>query len=143
MKLYELTYLVSTELKNEEVEKTASEIDTFLQQEGAIIMKSGVAMPKTLGYQIKRQGSAFILSLDFNSEPETAKKLEETMRKNPRVIRFLVIAKRPARVKKIREREEKKVMKEVEIPVGEKFKKSEKKVELKDIEEKLEEILSE
>jgi len=145
MKCYQLTYLISPELKTEEAEGLALEIISFLQKEEVSVTRTENPRPKTLSFQIKKQESAFQAGLEFCSTPEKIAVLEEKIKKDPRILRYIIIIKEPARKK----REERifptvKPTEEIkkESPIEE-SKKTEKKVELKDIEEKLEEILKE
>lgn len=146
MKSYELTYIISPELKTEEAEGFASEISAFLQKEGGLITKSENPSPRSLSYQIRKQGGGFQTSLEFSFIPEKLKILEEKIKKDARILRYLLIIKRPPKKEKKGRRRE--IMKEEEssfdkIPADKPKVKTEKKVELKDIEEKLEEILKE
>jgi len=141
MKSYELTYIISPELKTEEAEGLALEIISLIQKEGGIITKSDNPIPRTLSYQIKKQGSGFQVSLEFNLLPEKLNVLGEKIKKDSRVLRYLIVIKKPLQ-EKLRERIRVAAIK-TEEPKEEKIKKTEKKVELKDIEEKLEEILKE
>ncbi len=144
MKQYELTYLISPELKTEEIGGLTSEISVFLQKEGGSVIKAGNPNPKTLSYQIKKQGTAFQVSLEFYSTPEGLKTFEEKIKKDSRILRYLIIIKKPPK----KEREERKIKTDIIKEEKPSFAKAsegkvEKKVELKDIEEKLEEILKE
>ena len=149
MKTYELNYIISPELKIEEAEGLTSEISAFLQKEGGIVIKAEGPNPKTLGYQIKKQGTGFQVSLEFNFEPEKINTLEEKIRKDLRILRYLLLVKEPPRKEK-NKRRGKTEEKPSAVKIEEKSSstkvfesKPEKKVELKDIEEKLEEILKE
>ena len=141
MKTYELTYIISPELKIEEAEGVASEISAFLQKEGGVVIKAENPNPKTLGYQIKKQGTGFQVSLEFNLEPEKVNALEEKIRKDSRILRFMLLVKEQTRKEKSKRRM--KIIEEKPSPIKTSESKTEKKVELKDIEEKLEEILKE
>ncbi len=155
MKNYELTYLISPELKTEEAERFSLEISAFLQKEEGSVIKTENPKPKTLSYQIKKQGAAFQTSLEFCSTPEGLKTLEEKIKKESKILRYLIVVKKPPQ----RERRKKTISmtkpsrildkvgtESVEIKIEsstEKPRKTEKKAELKDIEEKLEKILKE
>jgi len=151
MKSYQLTYLISPELKTEEAEGLALEIINFLQKEEVSVIKIENPKPKTLSFQIKKQESAFQAGLEFCSTPEKLKIIEEKIKKDPRILRYLIVIKEPPKKKR-----EEKIFSTIKPSINsreikeEKFfsaknsdNKTEKKVELKDIEEKLEEILKE
>jgi len=95
MRTYELIYLISSELKAEEAGTLVSEINALLQEEGATITRAENPVPKTLSYQIKKQGTAFQASVEFSLLPEKIKTVEDKIRKNQRIIRYLLIFKKP------------------------------------------------
>ena len=142
MKIYELVYLISPQLETEETKMLASEINAFLQKEGGIVIKDENPSPKTLSYQIKNQGAAFQAIVEFSLDPEKLGVVEEKIRKEPRVLRYLIVIKKPLKEKQ-RGRKITKTLKEKPSFTKTTEDKAEKKVELKDIEEKLEEILKE
>ena len=138
MKYYELTYLISSELKEEEIKKIVEEINSFLQKEGGIIQQSISPLLKILSYPIKKQKEAYFVTLDFNfAQTEKLKDLEKELKDRSGILRFSIIAKKTE--DKLTER----VVAERKIkprPIPEN---TEEKVELKDIDKKLEEILGE
>jgi len=146
MKSYELTYIISSEITAEDAELESKNIETFIQKKEGTILKSEKPSPRTLSYLIKKQSSGFMGILEFQLEPEHINELKEKIQKNNRIIRHMLIIKKPAKIQKER-RIRKKPLATVEIsPIiktKEKIEKTNKKVELKEIEEKLEEILSE
>ncbi|MBU2539609.1 30S ribosomal protein S6 [Patescibacteria group bacterium] len=147
MKNYELSYLISPELNTEESEKLASEIIAFIQTSSGLIIKSGNPIPKTLGYRIKKQTSALWVNLEFSLEPEKLNAIEEKIKKESKILRHIIVVKNPPRrEKEKRGRKTEPVLTEASAENNDATKekiKSEKKVELKDIDEKLEEILKE
>lgn len=146
MKNYELTCLISSELKSEEAEKTAGEISDFVQKEGGIIIKPATTDYKALGYTIKKQSACFLMTLELSLEPEKINALEEKIKKDQKILRHMITIKKPL-TEKYKSRRSDKVFSDKKVSLEgeqkEQIKKSEKKVELKDIDEKLEEILKE
>jgi len=151
MKTYELSYFLPSELKIEDAQTFNAEIVAQIQKEGGLVIKAENPIPKTLAYQIKGQGSALWLNIEFSLEPDKLNLIEERIKKETSVIRYLIVIKKPK--KQMRERtrepkvapvivEETKQETTVEAPVDEaKVKKTDKKVELKDIDEELDQIL--
>ena len=140
MKHYELTYFISPQIKSEEIEKLNQEIGEFIQNNGGTIIKFDAPTPRSLAYQIKKEGSVFLVSTEFNSEPEKTKELEKKLQKETRILRYLLTIKTSGRRLKKRIIIEKPSFTQ---PLKEKTGKPGKKVELKEIEEKLDEILKE
>ena len=130
MKTYELTYLISPELKEEDIEKVLSKIESLLQKEGGILIENKKQKTVKLGYEIKNQKRAHLAVLKFQMSPKKQKSFQEKIKDIPEILRFLTLTLEPVEVKK-------------EVPKVVKKVPKEKKVELKEIEKKIEEILGE
>jgi len=150
MKTYELTYIISSEITSEEAEAAAEEINSFIKNKEGIILRSEKPVAKTLSYPIKKFGSGFFVVLEFQIEPEKLNELNEKLEKDGKILRHVVIIKNPVRIKKERRAARKPIFStetesaEVKNIVEEKISEDKsKKVELKEIEKKLDEILGE
>jgi ribosomal protein S6 len=133
MKLYELTYLISPELKEEGVQKILSNIDSLVQEEGGVVVENKKEKAVSLGYKIKGCKNGILAILKFRLEPEKQNSLQEKIKEKPEILRFVMEKVKPIKPKKVTLKPIKRAPKE----------KKEKKVELKGIEKKLEEILGE
>jgi len=135
MKLYELTYLISPEVSEEELKSLREKINSLIYQKGAGVLHE-VKLPtkKKLGQLIKKQREAFLTNLSFYLEPDKLGNLEQQLKSEKKILRYLILARPKIKIAKVRKRPTKVIPK---IPV------KEKKVELKEIEKKLEEILGE
>ncbi|MDD2696939.1 MAG: 30S ribosomal protein S6 [Candidatus Pacebacteria bacterium] len=134
MKNYELTYLVSSELPEEEVKSLQAKIASFVQEEGGFLVEEGMFLRRKLAYPIKKQSQAYLVIFVFQLDPQKLANLEKKLKAESQILRYLLLIKLPQRPRKIRAF--------IRKPVEEKPEK-EKKVELKEIEKKLEEILKE
>jgi len=95
MQNYELTFLVSSELSEEEINKITEEISSFLQKENGAITQLEKPVPKTLAYSINKQKEAYLVVLTFYLEPEKIKNLNQKLKGIKKILRFTVITKRP------------------------------------------------
>ena len=127
MKYYELTYLISPELSEPEVKEIQEKLNSFIQDQGGILDSSNTPERTSLSYPVKKKNEAFLVSISFYLKPENIGNLEKEVKTKGSILRFLLFSKRKEKLEKATRRR----------PI----KKSEKKTELKDIEEKLEEIL--
>lgn len=127
-KTYQLTYLISPEVSFEEAKAVSQEIESRFGKEGKVV-KTENPIKKFLTYPIKKQKAAYLVSVNFNLEPEKIEMLIKEIEKKPQVIRCLLTKKekRTPRIAQLKSAEPKRE------PVT--------KVEAKEIEEKLEEIL--
>ena len=141
MKTYELTYIVSPETTSEEAEAKAKGIETAVQNREGIILKQSNPVAKTLAYPIAKRASGFFGVLEFQLEPEKLIELKEILEKDGKIVRHMFIIKEPIKVKKERRTRPAPVVVEKEETPLTKTSEDKQKVELKDIEEKLDEIL--
>ncbi len=117
MKLYELSYLPLPGLSEDE-QKTLSER----------VISALETTP------VSHHSNGFLTTMDFNAEPEKIKGIEEKLKHEAQIQRYLILQKKLVRFKaRILRRAEfsKKIEKETSKP----------KVELQEIEKKLDEIL--
>lgn len=138
MKNYELTYLISADLSEEEVKVFSQKITSLIQEEEGILSRINPPIRKKLAYPIKKQIQAYLASLIFQLNPEKLAILEKKLKSENQILRYLILTKKEFKI----------VPKAAEIfPISKKPRKAvlkkEKKVELKEIEKKLEEILGE
>ena len=173
MKTYELTYIVSPDITSEEVEAKAKEIESIISSKEGTILKQSNPVAKTLAYPIEKRASGFFGILEFQLEPEQLLELKEILLKDSKIVRHMILIKEPVRIRKERRTRIKpgseeaqnldtedltmqsvkpveiEVEKETEVEAEEEkdekpTKVAEKeKVELKDIEQKLDELLGE
>lgn len=183
MNNYELTYINSSELTQEEVETIAKEIESFIQKNEGVVLRRENPVPKMLSYSIKNKNSVFFNTLIFQLEPEKINELKEKIEKNEKIIRHILVTKNlkeKVRTRRLRKKidlvadsesskkelsekdtfsfsspfssvitedvKNQKTENEEELEINSNNKKTEnksEKTELKDIEKKLEEILSE
>jgi ribosomal protein S6 len=140
MKYYELTYLASPELSEAEAKEIQQKINTSVQNRGGILDFSSEPARISLKYPIKKNSEAYLITLVFNLKQEDIQALEKEIKTEGKIIRFLLFSKIKAKEPEIEIEE---LPKEESIAEPDIIKKTEKekKVELKDIEKKLEEIL--
>ena len=158
MKTYELTYIISSEITNEEAQAYAREVDSFIQGKEGIIIKSENPVAKTLSFPIKKIGSGYFTISEFQAEPDKIKDIEEKLEKDGKILRHMVTIKKPFKIQKERrtrkeplfsataEPEKSKTPAEetpAETEEQKEEKKPAKKVELEEIDKKLDEILGE
>ena len=153
MKTYELTYIISPEITSEEAEEKAKEIESIILSKEGTVLKQLNPIAKTLSYPIKKHASGFFGIIEFQLEPEKLIELKEMLVKDGKIVRHMIIIKEPVRIRKERrtkikpesifEIEKPEAKTEKEEPSLTKASEGKQKVELKDIEQKLDELLGE
>jgi small subunit ribosomal protein S6 len=148
MKNYELTYLLSGLLGEEELKAFLAKTEEAIKKENGIIEKIKGPNKKKLAYPIKKEKEGFLVSFYFSLDPQKIDGLSKEIKLEKSVLRSIVLFKDPKKNKiepifprpKIREPEIKSDQKnEPEKPM-EKPKKIEK-TDLNEIDKKIEEIL--
>ena len=141
MKSYELTYFLSSKLTEEEFKNFSEKISSFIQEnEGTLTNNHSVKeklVKRRLGSPIKKEGQAYLDVLNFYFDPQKIEHLKVKLNSENQILRYIIIAKKM----------QKKVKISKSLPqtfkTEEKTKVPSEKVDLKEIEKKLEEILDE
>lgn len=135
---YELCYLISPQLKEEEILDCNQGIEKLIiEQEGQIENK---ASPKkqNFAYSIKHHGNGYLGVINFIFPSQGLEKLSSVLRLNNKILRFMItkpeISHRPVKKRRIISA----VPKAVAIKEEKSYK---KKIELEELDKKLEEIL--
>ncbi len=156
MKTYEITYLISSEIPEQEAKKIQEKINSLIQKQGGILKNGGLFLRNKLAYPIKKQTQAFLIVLKFQINPENLLFLEKEIKAEKQVLRYLILAQKPLKErtkemfpKPLAERRDKSLLYpsprsgELKKPVLTPALAEDKKVKLKEIEKKLEGILEE
>jgi len=142
MKQYELSYLISPELSESEINDLSQKVLGFIEEEKGKIDKKQEPIKKKLGYPIKNKKEAFLVCLDFSSDPEKITDLEKKIRTESQILRHIVIIKEKIKEIPFKHRFKPIVdLPEAGQPAADQSRVG--KVELKEIDKKIEEILNE
>jgi len=136
MKNYELNYLISSDLTEEEAKVLQEKVASFIQEEEGILNEKGNPVKKRLAYPIEKQLQAYLVFLTFQLEPEKLASLKRKVEEEKEILRYLLIIKLKAEKTAAPRRRRPELTPKVIKKTTE-----EKKVELKEIDKKLEEIL--
>jgi len=166
MQLYEITFLISPDLSEQQAQGFFIEKEKEIGGAGKIISQE---QPKRIGlyYPIKKQKTAYLASVKFETEPEKTIEIKKAIEENNGILRFLIVKAEkelPPRIKpsrkpkssqeieegieaQIQDREqpaieEKKPRLEKEVKPVKKKKEQTPKVSMEEIDQKLDEILS-
>jgi ribosomal protein S6 len=142
MRYYELTYLIKAELTEEKAKEFQEKIISLIQEEGGILNEANSPFKRKLAYPIKKEGQAHLATLYFQLKADKLASLEKKVESEKEILRYLILTKKKAEVIPEAAKAIPAIRKEGEAPVPS-AKKAPKKVELKEIEKKLEEILKE
>lgn len=142
MKTYELTYVVSSQLGDEQTAGLIKEVADFVQSKNGIIVSSQKSQAQVLAYPVNKQSSGYFITEVFQTNENDIQHLREMLNLRREVLRHLLLIKKAP--KKMKERRTKKA-----APVVEGFSANttqkpaeQKEVSAVDLEKKLDEILS-
>lgn len=128
-----MTFLISPELTEEELIIFQGKVVSILEQAGAVFIDKTRPVRKQLPLPIKKTAQAFLLSINCSLEPDSLQTLKQKLSERPELLRYSVLAKTPQTLSQKMPREKSFTLK----------KKTSRKVEISQIEKKLEEILGE
>ena len=95
MKYYELTYLITPDIDEEEATGLYEKFISFLQGKEAILDMNKEKIKKIeLAYPIKKKNSAWLASANFYLTPERINELEGEIKKEKNILRYLIINKK-------------------------------------------------
>lgn len=103
-KLYELSYLISDRLSEDEVVSFLSKIKEVFFSEGAEIIKESAPKKMKLEYSINKRDYAFFGYFHFQILPEKIDKIKDSIRYEENLIRYLIIKPGRADEEKLGER---------------------------------------
>lgn len=148
MKIYELTYIISSQITSQEAEGMSKDIESFIQNKEGVILRVERISLQTLSFPIKKQSSGYFVVVELQIPEANIKGLEERIEKDHKILRHLIVVKKPAKALKARRgrspmfigrNKDETVFSKVPV---EKVK-EEKAVSIEEIDKKLDEILSE
>jgi len=92
MRHYEVTFIVDPVLTTDEIKSTASIYHDLITAEGAKIIHSDEMGLKQLAYTINKRSSGIYYCVEYSTDSmELNSKLELALRRDERIMRFLVI----------------------------------------------------
>jgi ribosomal protein S6 len=135
MKYYELTYLINPDFSDEEARAFQAKVNSFIAEEG-MLEEGNMILKKKLAYAILKKDQAYMAVATFNALPEKIASLEKKLKEEKGVLRYLLIIKEKQQTLRVRPHmaRAKAELKETD---------SNKKVDMKEIDKKLDEIINE
>lgn len=126
MRFYEINFLISPDLSHEELNFFQEKVVSFIQEEKGILFEQEKSTKKILAYP----NTAYLITIKFQLNPGNLENLKKRMQAEGQILRFLILTKKL----------QKRVRVSIKTP---RLVKPKPKVELEEIEKKLEEILGE
>lgn len=131
MKIYELTCLLPPTLSEEDMAGVSEKIKNIISEQSGIIQKELRPVKKRFGYQIGQYREGFIITFLVALSPEGLSNLEKRVKEQDNILRYIAVLKTPSQKERRRPSPSSKE--------GE----QKKKVGLKEIDKRINEILKE
>lgn len=147
-KTYECAFIIHPDIEDNEVNKISQNMQTALTKGGATILNSSVIGRQRLAYSISGQRYGSYVVVDFQLVPNHLPKLNHALRLVPNILRFLIVEKitinpqEQERLLKAKERLAARSRDQSVTSVPRKRPVAKHKLELKDLDKKLDEILT-
>jgi ribosomal protein S6 len=129
---YELNLLLSGRLAEEEIAAFSRELSQEISQREGLILEAHPAKRIELAYPIRKERGAWLQTIHFSLDKDKLAEIEKKVKSLKEALRFLLLKKVVFRARPLL-----RIRRPLEPPEA----KTEAKVELKEIEEKLAEIL--
>jgi small subunit ribosomal protein S6 len=92
MPKYELMYILSSAVSDNDVPTVSNEVDKFITDNGGKILTTEMLGKKKLAYPIKKTRNGFYVLETFNLEGKALQALDNKLRSMEPIIRYLVVA---------------------------------------------------
>jgi len=161
MKYYELTYLTRQDLSEDEAKKIQDKLAASIQAKEGVLLDFQKAYKKRLAYPVKKQEMAYVCGLRFQMETQPQLAFKDEAQKDSQILRSLIVTYTPLPIRHIIEQHAQEAEKpellaqvspvssappaesQAQIKPAEKprARREKPKADLKEISEKLDEIL--
>ena len=91
MPKYELMYILSSAVSDNDMPSVAQEVDKFITDNGGAVLTSEMLGKKKLAYPIKKTRNGFYVVETFNLEGKQLTSLDNKLRSLEPIIRYLVV----------------------------------------------------
>jgi len=140
--MYELTILINSLLEQTDAQAVEEKLRHQIEELSGQVKKLNAWGKKKLAYPIKKQLSAYFASLEFELEPEGLEKIQQALRLNDDVLRFLLLAPEAVSPLSMKSKAALRPKTVVAAPSGIRAEKA-AKVKIEELNKKLEELLKE
>ncbi|HYE22649.1 MAG TPA: 30S ribosomal protein S6 [Verrucomicrobiae bacterium] len=91
MPKYELMYILSSAVSDNDVPSISTEVDKFIADSGGKLLTQEMLGKKKLAYPIKKTRNGFYVLETFNFESRKVKDLDDKLRSIDSIIRYIVV----------------------------------------------------
>ena len=121
MPKYELMYILSSAVSDNDVPVVAAEVDKFVTDNGGVILTQEMLGKKKLAYPIKKTRNGFYVVETFNLDGSKMQALDNKLLSIDSIIRYMVVNLDDMEIRKAKDNKIQEKMRGRRIPQGEKI----------------------
>ncbi len=91
MRLYETTFVISTEISEEDRDALLDRVKEIVTSNGGEVVEEDRWGVKKMAYEINKQRTGFYTVLKFKGEPDLKDELERNFRIMDNILRYIII----------------------------------------------------
>src|SRR3989344_3409310 len=91
MAKYELMYIISNSVADDEVPKITEEVKKYIESNGGVMEKHEELGKKKLAYPIQKTRNAFYVLDNFSAPADKINDIDQRIRTYPNVIRYIIV----------------------------------------------------
>jgi small subunit ribosomal protein S6 len=120
MPKYELMYILSSAVSDNDVPTIASEVDKFITDNGGALLTQEMLGKKKLAYPIKKTRNGFYVLETFNLDGRKIQELDNKLRAIDSIIRYLIVNLEEMEIRRAKDQKIQEKMKGMRKPQPEK-----------------------
>ncbi len=101
-KNYQLIYLIPIDFNEEEREAIFKSISSLIEETGGVLEQEKKMTEARLGYPIKKQIRALVISLNFFLEPQKLEDLNKKFKEEGKLLRFSIVLQKKNQLRRVR-----------------------------------------
>jgi len=91
LRTYEALYIIRPDVRDDDVQTIAKEVETLITQNGGAIVRSEIWGKRKLAYEVQKCSEGHYVLLRFESAPQFIARLENHFRLTDAIIRYLTV----------------------------------------------------
>ena len=99
---HELSYIISSQISEEASQEISRKINDFIQEKQGIVSESQLPKKIALGYPIRKEVFAWLQTTYFSFDSLNLSDLEKNLKEENNILRYLVLKTKPMRIRSVR-----------------------------------------
>ncbi len=141
MPKYELMYILSSAVTDNDVPAISAEVDKFLTDNGGTLLSQEMLGKKKLAYPIKKTRNGFYVLETFNLEGPKLLELDNKLRSMEHIIRYIYVNVEDQEARAVKDRKVQEKMRASRKPIKTEEASTEVKLSESELEQKIEQAL--